>query len=63
MTHLASSPGEQPRTGAYRVELPRPGDALGAVLRDTYSSARGLPEDMRRLLAKLAGPVASSRNQ
>lgn len=63
MARLASSNGVQPRGGAYRVELPRPGDAIGGLLRESYADAQDLPNDMRKLLRKLGGPVATSRDR
>lgn len=59
--HMSSDALQLPDTG-YRVELPRTCDTIGVVLRDAFERDVGLPDDMLRLLRKLNGQPATSRD-
>ena len=55
MVRHASPQGNPQQPSGYRVELPRPHDAIGVVLRDSYVRDIELPEDMTRLLRCMNG--------
>lgn len=50
--HASQQSNAQPSIG-YRVELPRPHDAIGVVLRDAYLRDIELPDDMTVLLRRM----------
>lgn len=52
--HATQQSNTQPVSG-YRVELPRPHDAIGVVLRDAYVRDIELPDDMNLLLRRMNG--------
>ena len=52
--HATQQDNTQP-SGGYRVELPRPHDAIGVVLRDAYLRDIELPDDMNLLLRRMNG--------
>lgn len=52
--HAAPQSNPQQPSG-YRVELPRPHDAIGVVLRDSYLRDIELPDDMAVLLRRMNG--------
>ncbi len=52
--HATQQRNDQPVSG-YRVELPRPHDAIGVVLRDAYLRDIELPDDMTLLLRRMNG--------
>lgn len=52
--HATQQGNAQPSNG-YRVELPRPHDAIGVVLRDAYLRDIELPDDMNLLLRRMNG--------
>lgn len=53
--HASQQANAQQSPGGYRVELPRPHDAIGVVLRDAYLRDIELPEDMNQLLRRMNG--------
>ena len=55
MVRHASQQGNAQQPNGYRVELPRPHDAIGVVLRDSYLRDLELPEDMAVLLRRMNG--------
>ncbi|RSY87580.1 hypothetical protein DAH66_08150 [Sphingomonas koreensis] len=55
MVRHATSEGNPQQPNGYRVELPRPHDAIGVVLRDSYLRDIDLPEDMALLLRRMNG--------
>lgn len=55
MVRHATSEGNPQQPNGYRVELPRPHDAIGVVLRDSYLRDIDLPEDMILLLRRMNG--------
>jgi len=55
MVRHATSEGNAQQPKGYRVELPRPHDAIGVVLRDSYLRDIELPEDMALLLRRMNG--------
>lgn len=55
MVRHASQQGNAQLQSGYRVELPRPHDAIGVVLRDTYLRDIDLPDDMNLLLRRMNG--------
>lgn len=50
-TSSRSAPEAQPP--AYRIEVPRVGDAVGVALRDAFEREIGMPDDMRAMLRRL----------
>lgn len=54
MVRHASQQGHAQPSG-YRVELPRPHDAIGVVLRDVFLRDCELPDDMTRMLRRMNG--------
>jgi len=55
MVRHATPQGNTHQPGGYRVELPRPHDAIGVVLRDSYLRDIELPDDMAVLLRRMNG--------
>lgn len=55
MVRLATQQGNAQPSSGYRVELPRPHDAIGVVLRDAYLRDIELPDDMSLLLRRMNG--------
>lgn len=55
MTHSASCSAPEAQFSAYRVEPPRPSDAIAISLRDALAREAGLPDDMIALLRRLNG--------
>ena len=55
MVRHATPEGNAQQPVGYRVELPRPHDAIGVVLRDSYLRDIELPEDMTVLLRRMNG--------
>ncbi len=52
-SHAPRSPAGQ-RDSGYWVEAPRTTDAIGFVLRDSYTDDRDLPDEMQELLSQLS---------
>jgi len=61
MVRHASSQGTAQPPAGYRVELSRPHDAIGVVLRDSYLRDIELPEDMAMLLRRMNGTRHENR--
>ena len=55
MVRHATPQGNPQQPNGYRVELPRPHDAIGVVLRDSYLRDVELPDDMAALLCQMNG--------
>ena len=53
--HASQQANAQQSLSGYRVELPRPHDVIGVVLRDTYLRDIELPDDMNLLLRRMNG--------
>ena len=55
MNHASSSKTRDGQNGAYRIELPRVGEAVGRSLRNAYPGHSALPKEMVEILSRLNG--------